>query len=621
MSKIKTQRWLIILTVALLGTNIVYPTDINTSRFNSNIYNSIFLTLWVILLYIGIKRDKIQKVLNFDWVIGFIFSSLYCATLIVNYSISSDYFYNGINAFFTLFSWISWAVIFSVTFTFIQTYFGKVMPKVETVPPKIYLWGLLTIIWIVSIVFLLPGQISWDGLKQLCEFEGTRISQLDFTYSPTNHHPWFTTIIFGSLFNIGRSILGVNFGIFTIIFVQFIVSSLIYTAVIRFVWEKVGKVGGIFTFLLFASPIFSSYIVTVDKSTFYYAFTAWFYLCFAKLFEYLNNKEWSYKDVFFYVLSATLVGLFRNDAFLVIIVATAILIIFALKSKRKLILTLISLVIVLGIHMGWNAYLSRENVVKSSPAEALTLPIRQLSYVYINDPKSFSKSNLRIIDRITNLKEIKNKFDINNGDYLKSLYPSDTFLNTDKLIKDVVDGKKTLNTTKNEKKDTIRYLKLWLSVGLRHPGQYIKVYLAANSRYLNPFIMYDGALFINYYPEMPFFMQPSWYKEYYPLFNNNVRDISQQILMMITMFPPLAIVGNPAILVWATLFLLFVLIKFKDLKGIGFLMPLLVMCMLFTVTSINGYTRYTIGALAAFPVVITYLWKRTYDVYQIMKEK
>lgn len=625
MSKIRSQHWLIILMIALLGINITYPTAVDVPRFNSNTYTSLLLTVWVALLYFGIRKKIVKKILKFDWVAGVIFASLYCATFVASNILNSNYLNSGINVLFNLLSWVSWIIVFSVTFAFIRTCFGTTIPKITGVPKGRYLWAILSIIWVVSIIYLLPGQISWDGLKQFCEFEGTHISQLGFTYSPTNHHPWFTTLFFGTLFNIGRSIFGVNFGIFTIVVTQFIISSIIYTYVIKYVWTTVGKIGGIITLALFASPIFSSYIATVDKSTLYYAFSAWFYLCFAKLYEGLNNKTWSYKDIFLYIFSATLAGLFRNDAFLIVIITTVLLIILTLRSKKKLFLALVSLVVILGIHLGWNVILTRDNVVKSSPSEALTIPIRQLSYVYMTDPDSFSKTELKTINKITPLSKIKENYDINNGDSLKSLYPSDTFLNSASIIKDVVSGKKTLNTTSNEKKETVDYLKLWLSAGIKHPKQYVKVYLGANSRYLNPFIMYEPGLFLNYYSStpnsMPIFIKPSWYNEYHSLFNGHVREKGQQVLMMLTMFPPLAIVGNPATLLWIALLLLLILLKVKDWKGIVFLLPLLIMCMLFTVTSINGYTRYTIGALAASPIVISCLWKKRYDAYQMMKEK
>lgn len=622
MSEVKKHYWLVIILIALVGINITYPADANVPRFNSNTYESILFALWVILIYMGIIKDKINRILKYDWIIGIIFSTVYCLTFITNGLTNNNYLYSGINLAFTIFSWLSWAVIFTITFTYIRNYFGvKVVNKGEGTPKIIKIWAILSLIWIISIIGFLPGQISWDGLKQFCEFEGTYVHQLGFTYSPTNHHPWFTTVMFGTLFNIGKSLFGVNFGVFTVIIVQFVISSLIYSFVIRYVWMRMGKIGGISTFILFASPIFSSYIVTVDKSTLYYAFSAWFYLCFAKLFEKLKDGKWNYKDILLYTISSTLVGLFRNDAFLIVIIATLLLTLLVLKQKKRLAFILGSLVIIMGIHVGWNNVLNNENVVKSSPSEALTIPMRQLSYVYMTHPNTFTKSELNKINKITALSKIKGKYDINNGDNLKSLFPSDTFLNSDEIIKEVVAGKKTLKTTSSEKKATVDYLKLWFMTGIKYPNEYLKIYLGANSRYLNPFIQYDASLFLNYYPPMPVFLQPSWYKEYHPLFNNNVRNEYRQILSMITMTPPLAIICNPAVLMWISLILLFILLWLRDWKGIGFLLPLLLMCMLFTVVSVNGYTRYTIGSLAVLPIVFTCIWQRKSNLDQMIKEK
>ena len=56
MSKIRSQHWLIILMIALLGINITYPTAVDVPRFNSNTYTSLLLTVWVALLYFGIRK-------------------------------------------------------------------------------------------------------------------------------------------------------------------------------------------------------------------------------------------------------------------------------------------------------------------------------------------------------------------------------------------------------------------------------------------------------------------------------------------------------------------------------------------------------------------------------------
>lgn len=612
-----------LLFISLIGTNITYSTDNGLFRVNNNVYVSILLLGWIVLLYFMVKKGITDISSRYNWFVGVCFSLLYTATYVTNNAPGNLFISNGMNIAFTVFSFLSWTVVFALSFGVIRNYFGYQISDNQNVPKTVYLWLIIIAIWAVSTFAFLPGQISWDGLRQFCEFEGTHISKLDFTYVPTNHHPWFTTLIFGHLFNFGRSLLGVNFGVFTVVAFQFIVTSVIYSFVVKYVWQKVGKVGGIIALVLFVSPFFSSYAVTVDKSTIYYGLAAWFYLIFAKIFEKIRLQQslgWS--DIILYCLSATFFGLFRNDAFLIVVIATLILLGLTLKNSRKLLLLLSAFVIILGIHFGWNDYLNKKGVIKSSPSEALTIPIRQLSYVYLQDKGQLSSSDLATINKITPLSKIKGNFDVNSGDGLKTLFPSDTFLNLDYLFKDVKSHKITIKTTETQKQYLKEYLYTWLKVGMRNPIKYVYVYIAANSRYFNPFISYDNGLFgLNYFHNMPDFLHTSWYRSYHPMFSNNIREWCKNILLLLVMCPLLAILGNPAILMWTIFCLIFVILIKKDRKNILFVLPIFIMILLCTVTSINGYTRYSFGVLAALPIVVSYIWRDYYNIRKYRGEK
>ena len=76
------------------------------------------------------------------------------------------------------------------------------------------------------------------------------------------------------------------------------------------------------------------------------------------------------------------------------------------------------------------------------------------------------------------------------------------------------------------KSDLREYLKVWLKAGLKHPFTYIKVYIAANSFYLNPFAsptnLY-GSLFINFPHGYHIMLNLIWVDKYNYLFNDSVR--------------------------------------------------------------------------------------------------
>lgn len=76
---------------------------------------------------------------------------------------------------------------------------------IEITTVKILLINIL--LWLPYFVLYLPGTIGFDGMNQLAEF--FRIHAQDGTvYYPTNHQPWFTTLLMGGIVKIGIKLFG-----------------------------------------------------------------------------------------------------------------------------------------------------------------------------------------------------------------------------------------------------------------------------------------------------------------------------------------------------------------------------------------------------------------------------
>lgn len=599
----------------MIGMEIAFPNEKSASEMRIDLDPSIALLqlfLLAFMFYWLFFCDK--KISASDYLVGCLFSAIFTLTRLFYagqpYNIDLSAIYTGgiLNELLNFFSFIGWAICFSVIFSYLRNHFGSLILD-DNIPSFLLLWLMIILIWFLTVFLLLPGQISWDAWRQFCEFDVTKVISLHFTYIATNHQPWITTLIFGFLFSLGRKMAGVNFGVFTVIFVQFLISSLIYTDVVRFVWHKAGKVAGIISLVIFASPIFSTYAVTVDKSTLYYAFAAWFYVSFVEIFDNLKRGERQSlrKKILPFILSGILFDFFRNDSFVIVLAISLILLGFSLYFKSSTKYILFAFLAIFMVHFSWQGYLSNQQIVGSAPSEALTIPTRQLSYVVLRHRNYLSSSELDTINKITPLKQIHNNYSISNGDNLKNLYPSNTFLNNPQTIREVVNKKKTVKTTPAESKKLRNYLKVWLKVGIRHPMSYIKIYLAANATYLNPFLQYNSSLFLNYYPNQPTFLHPSWYKDYHPLFSVKVRNAVRQLITFIVSLPPLAFVLNAGSAIWLSVLLFCLVLSYLHDKKIAWLLiPQLLMCSLVTVVSVSGYSRYTIGILATLPITISY---------------
>lgn len=613
---------LVTLLILTVGVMISFPTPISNEMFLAgDTSETSMLLLWNVGIYLFLKKHSNFKFSKYDWLGSFVLSFLYVSTEIlsagkidqnVNGLIFSGIAYlRGGNALLTLICFVSWFILLAYTIRLVRFWFVNVkLQSSETVPNFGKLLTVLLLIWFVSMFVFLPGQVSWDALRQFCEFERTKIESLNFTYLPTNHQPWFTTLIFGGIFSIGRMI-NPNTGIFLVILFQALISGTIYTQAIRFVWRKLGSFPGILTFLMFASPLVSTYIITIDKSTLSYALGVEFLLIYIKCVDLSNRKaKTSWKYYVSLLLVSFLFAEFRNDSKYVVIISLISLTLWQLLQKVEIKKTIVTLLAFVLLVLGWNQYLNATRVISGASSEAITIPVRQLSYVYLHNSSNFTKTDKKIINRVTPINQLKKNYQLDQADALKDLFPVNTFLDHEWLIKDVKNGKIHLKATKNDKKNISNYLKLWLIEGTKHPIQYVAVYLGGNSRYFNPMFGVngsDGSLFLNYFPQQPNFISPSWWSQVNPIFPENIRTIAKGILELTINFPLLSLLVNCGFSIWVLVSILAICLSERRYQILIVILPILAMIVAYTLTPVNGYSRYTLGVTAMLPVMVTYV--------------
>lgn len=71
---------------------------------------------------------------------------------------------------------------------------GRVSATVQR-HPFLFPFTLILVCWLPYVIALLPGVTCYDLIAQLQQFFDA--------YEPTNHHPWFMTLLFGALYQLG----------------------------------------------------------------------------------------------------------------------------------------------------------------------------------------------------------------------------------------------------------------------------------------------------------------------------------------------------------------------------------------------------------------------------------
>lgn len=463
-----------------------------------------------------------------------------------------------------------------------------------------YVMGML-IIWIPMMIILYPGILGWDGADQINQFFGAKSGELQFYL--TNHHPYFTTVILGSLWRVGNFFGKTNYTVFFVVFVLCVtfIGCLNYLVVV--IRKYYGQTASNILYIFFCMfPIFPFWALTLDKTIIFLAF---FTLFFTSLLIILNKKgSLSKQDILFLFISATLVGLSRNDGFAYII--ATIIGVFFLKAKRKIIITaLLSAFLVVIIFN--KLLLPMLKVIPSEPMESLGVPLQQIARVYKYNPCSITKDQDKKLNEYLNSKQLAKEYDPGYYDSVKKLvyYPSwkpgETYKQREKYLSNV-----------KIVKDKGKLYKLWYQLGKNNKKIYVDSFVVSNFGYLYPIgdtnLVWNG----------PFggpgtisaYEYTTYTKEYKP-FNNKIQEDGYHFITKISRLPYVNLILSCYF--WTWLFFIFAtyLLSQHQKQFLLLLLPLLITLMVALVGPVNSGLRYVFPLTIGVPVlIIVSIYKR-----------
>ncbi len=333
----------------------------------------------------------------------------------------------------------------------------------------------LLAMWLPALILLAPGSVTYDGARQLDELLGVSVPSLDFTYVPTNHHPWFATLWQGSLFRVGMWISGgnVNAGLLVHSLVLVSASLLTYAYVVRRIQSLTGDRGWTLLALLFFGvlPHFANYAMLYEKTGWYQLALLWFFL---GVVDVALSQGTAASRSLQLTVGGTLAALFRSNGIYIVIPALIVLAVLLLgnEGRRRLAEVAVAGLVAVTVFFGWtNIALPRLGVAPASPAEALVLPFQQVARIVLSDGASLTPAQLATIDAVLPVDELRAAYNAENGDGVKSLYEIDSFLITDSAIEKMRGRADWWRGDDTERRAKLTaFLLLWPQLVLQHPG-------------------------------------------------------------------------------------------------------------------------------------------------------
>lgn len=310
----------------------------------------------------------------------------------------------------------------------------------------------------IDIIFLFlvanPGIVTNDSLAQINNI---------LTGEYSNHHPVFNTMVIKLFIDIAFMLgMNINVGILFFCIFQSMFMSLIYAYCVETMCEmRMNKaVLTVVTIFYALVPYNFVYSVTLTKDTMFAGFALILVISLFRIREQLGGKIIS---MILLLVSSVGFILFRTNGYYAYIVLLVILLLVRFNRKKETVCIALSAFVIATILRG--PVLNVLNVVQPDTAESLSIPLQQIGR-YIKNGGSLSDNEKAYLNSIMDIDRIPDEYKDWISDPMKN------------LVRDS-GGNSVIEADKS------KFIKTWLSLGLKSPVLYMDAWVDMTRAYYN----------------------------------------------------------------------------------------------------------------------------------------
>lgn len=491
----------------------------------------------------------------------------------INSSMSDAYIVQHPNVFILLWHLIGYFLFYYIIISCFYEYLD--MPvKSRTCQhaisdKKLFVLVSLTVflLWVPYVIMCFPGNITFDTGTSIMYF-------LNISRENVNN-PFFQTFLYGCAYKMGVLLGNVDIGVFFYDFIQLCAYVLVISySVVLLRKKKVPEYLLIGVVLLYGLlPVFPVYAFCMGKDSNFALCLMIFCILIFELFSdnqvfFDNNKK-----VILFFITAILLGLLRNQAYLIVVICLCgCYFIQSTRKNKKILRTIIFWVLVV------NLVLPRlVQVPKTDISENLSVPLQQTAY-YVN----------QYADEVTKEEQ----------EIINEVVPYETMQLYNPGISDPI---KNQFVDSADKKALFNYFKIWCKHLIKHPTAYLKAYYYGSYAYYSPdaersdlksHIFPGNALDVNVYKKT----------QLKPNITIGVKLV-KKIDSMVTKMPIIGLFQKIGIYSWVVVLMFFYLVSKKKYKYVLCISPLLFVFMGDCCSPVNGYFRYAFPMILSVPVI------------------
>lgn len=537
--------------------------------------------IWFALLMLRVKRPEGESCPKLDWT----FSVLFSCCLLIFHSFWSTGSFDAITAnkgcvMLFIGSFFGLSLFFENLLVWLRCCCRRLagsdaaLPGIWVKHPFLFPFAVIFICWLPFAVLKYPAATEFDAFFQLHQILG--YSEL------TNHWPVFASAIYGLCFTLGKTVFGsVDAGFFTLIICQMLFCAACFAYALK-VMKKLGLAPSLLMLCLFiwaVLTVVSRYCTSLNKDCW---FSCAVLLCLSYGVELLyGKKEPGNRETVIFALLCLLVGLLRsNGPHIILFWFLSFGLAWIIRREKGYIRLFSAALAAFVLCMCYlNILIPALGIRNPSSAEALSIPFMQTARYVKCYPDEVTAEEAEIIDGVLDYDRIAEVYDPRIADPVKISYHGDS-------------------------QALMRYFKVWLRQGLRHP----EVYFSATLDNIVGFF-YPGAaerapgVYVNYGGDHQLTQMSGE--------RSIARDFRlrnyEALVLCFEAFPPVYFFSNIAVNMWLLIYMFIAVLCRKNRKFLLVLVPSLVgllVCVASPTFTHNGF-RYALPIVFANPFILS----------------
>ncbi len=444
--------------------------------------------------------------------------------------------------------------------------------------------GLIALCWLPYYLFFFPGLNNPDTSMQIAwalryPTDWLRLSPVrgEGVYA-TNHHPYFTTLLFGLFARFGLALGDIQYGVAAYNLLQLLATALAMAGA----WFYLGRLGLpdraqraalVFTALF---PLFPLYAITMLKDS---LFSLACLTLTVLLFELARTKGACLKQNWFCALlflNAWLVMFSKNQGvYFILLIGLACLVYKGVRGRAALSL-LLPAALFQAVWMG--ILLPMWNVAPGGRQEALGLLFQQTARCVLTYPGDVAPEEKDAIRAILDYDRFDVLYDPMQSDNIKFTFNQDA-----------------------TGEEMSAYYKVWLQMLRRHPDAYLQALIS--NVYAGFYVPHETALSYTHYDNREVMPYPELCVPLSPLLER-WEPLVRQALRAVQHIPGVGLLFSIGFFPWVILFLFLDALRRKRYGLVLPLLPCILSVAVLLVSPVSGSYRYAMPFTYAIPFLL-----------------